>query len=876
MGEVWRAKDTRLDRAVAIKVLPAAFAENEQLRARFEREARAISQLNHPHVCTLFDVGEAKLEIRTSGGAGASSTMGDARSQSLHYLVMELLEGESLADRLRKGPLPLHEVLRAGSQIAQALAAAHREGITHRDIKPGNIVLTKSGAKLLDFGLAKGDREQQAPIDGLTDLRTEAKPLTQEGTILGTFQYMAPEQLEGAEADARTDIFALGAVLYEMATGTRAFDGKTKTSLIAAIVSSQPAPLSQIVPMTPPALDHVIRRCLEKNPDDRWQSAHDVATELRWISEAGSQAGIAAPVAARKRSRERLAWTLVGVLVAAAAAGIALVLPKLRRASQPFVSDIAAPRGARFNAVGDYAGPLVLSPDGTMAVFSVLGATGNHLMLRSLITGETKALGGTNDALFPFWSPDSRKIGFFTLSKLMTVEISGGAPVPICDVANARGASWGTGDTIVFTRDTQSALFRVPAAGGTPVAVTKLDVAQHTSHRWPSFLPDGKRFLYLACDHRDPTGSVNAIFVGSVDGADSRMILRSVSNAVYADGYLLFSRGQSLMAQKVTSDLSPDGEPKAIAENAMYDPGIWRGAFSVSNDGRTSWHSGPPAVLSKLLWMDRHGTVIGTAGEANSYWDLSFSPDRRKLLVGIGDPQRDTWIQDLERNNSRTKILVNGLTNAAVWAPDGSSIYFDVTLNETITLISRQVSGSQKVLARRKTILSPRAVTPDGKSIILETDGLIERLPIDPPGEAVPMVRTGVAFPAPALSPNGKWLAYASSETGRVEIFVISMTNPDLKWQVSSNGGQWPRWRSDGKELYFVDTASHLMAASVMESGGDLTFDVPAALFSASIREGSLSYDVTADGQKFLVNVRDDHESPTVVILNDWKTRLGR
>jgi Tol biopolymer transport system component len=353
------------------------------------------------------------------------------------------------------------------------------------------------------------------------------------------------------------------------------------------------------------------------------------------------------------------------------------------------------------------------------------------------------------------------------------------------------------------------------------------------------------------------------------------MVLRSVSNGVFADGCIVFIRGQTLLAQRVNRDLSLDGEPVTVAQDAMYDPGIWRGAFSVSRDGRLSYHSGPPANLSSLHWVDRHGDVVGSAGDPDSYWDLSFSPDHTRLLMSMGDPQRDCWVQDLARN-SRTKITLNGLLNLATWAPDSAKLYIDVLRNGDNLLVERTIAGSERVLARGQAVYGPRAVTPDGKTLILETDGTIERMPLDPPGKPTIVARSGLAFPAPAISPNGKWLAYASNETGRSELFVISMQQPDLKWQVSSNGGQWPRWRSDGKELYFVDPTNQITASSVTENGNDVTFGSPQALFTAVLRSAALAYDVAADGQKFLVDVMDNQKSPTVVVISDWKTRLPR
>jgi serine/threonine protein kinase len=459
MGEVWRGRDTRLDRSVAIKILPAEFAQNAQFKQRFEREAKTISQLSHPNICTLYDVGE-------------------------NYLVMELLDGESLAEKLAKGPLPLEQVLRYGVQIADALDKAHRAGIVHRDLKPGNIMITKSGAKLLDFGLAKVG----ASID--LDGPTQHKPLTQEGAIVGTFQYMAPEQLEGEEADARTDIFAFGAVLYEMATGQRAFEGKTKTSLIASIVTAQPKPMSQVQPLTPPALEHVVRKCLAKDRDDRWQSAHDIAEELRWISEAGSQAGVATSLTLRRKTRERIAWIAALVLTALVAAAFGLRRP---RPIPVITSSITAPLHAPFEFIGQ----ATLSPDATSIAFVGFGKSGTSLCIRPMDKNEPRQLAGTQGALAPFWSPDGKSLGFFADGKLKRIAVAGG-PARVISVAEGPfpGGTWNKHDVIVFSAEGSGPLYRVDAAGGKPQALTKLS-PEEEAHRWPAFLPDDEHIIFL-------------------------------------------------------------------------------------------------------------------------------------------------------------------------------------------------------------------------------------------------------------------------------------------------------------------------------------------------------------------------------------------
>ena len=446
MGEVWRAKDTRLDRQVAIKVLPADFAANAQFKIRFEREAKTISQLNHPHVCTLFDIG---------------------RHENNDYIVMELIEGQSLADRLMEGPLPLELALRHGTEVASALDAAHRQGIVHRDLKPANVMLTKSGAKLLDFGLAKSG-PLMVSTSGVSQFAdaTQHKPLTEQGTILGTFQYMAPEQLEGMEADTRTDIFAFGALLYEMTTGRRAFQGKNKTSLIAAIVSSTPTPVSELAPLTPPALDHVIRKCLAKDPDDRWQSIHDVADQLRWIGEAGSRAGEAAPILAKRKTKLRLAWALHLATALAAVAATFGVMQAMKEKPRVTRLSILPPEKTAFDAV---AGAMTLSPDGRRIAFVAQAEGGKRMLwVRPLDGLSAQPLAGTEDPTFPFWSPYSRYIAFFSGGKLRKIDANGGPPQALCDATDPRGGSWGADGTILFAQDVglDGAIWRVPAEGG--------------------------------------------------------------------------------------------------------------------------------------------------------------------------------------------------------------------------------------------------------------------------------------------------------------------------------------------------------------------------------------------------------------------------
>jgi tRNA A-37 threonylcarbamoyl transferase component Bud32 len=526
------ARDTRLERSVAVKVLPAHLSDQPEAGERFEREARTISSLNHPNICHLHNVGE---------------------QDGVRYLVMELLEGETLADRLRRGPMPLDQVLRYGAEIAEGLDAAHRQGVVHRDLKPGNVMLTKTGARLMDFGLAKEISTVKPVSAELTATMTSspATPLTQQGTIVGTFQYMAPEQVEGKEADARSDIFSLGAVLYEMIGGKRAFEGKTLVSVAAAILEKDPAPIRTLQPETPPALERAIKKCLAKDPDTRWQSAGDLASELKWLAEGGAAADLqtASPGAAWKSTF--VAWAVAGVALAAAIA-VAFFHFGAREAKPLVLTQIASSDKWDFNFVGDNAGPPVISPDGTHIVFSAHTQGKQQLFLRSMDNLTPQPIPGTDDATFPFWSPDSRSIGFFADTKLKRMDVGGGPATIICDAPIGRGASWGPNGTIVFSPQYSSPISQVSATGGTPAPITKL-TNNYTTHRWPAFLPDGKHFLYLAANHAAPTVGDTAVFWASLDGQQNKLVVSTSSSAIYASGYLLFVRQNALMARVICS-----------------------------------------------------------------------------------------------------------------------------------------------------------------------------------------------------------------------------------------------------------------------------------------------------------------------------------
>jgi serine/threonine protein kinase len=856
MGEVYRGRDTRLGRDVAIKILPASIAQNEQFRARFEREAKTISSLNHPNICTLFDVGH---------------------EEGTHFLVMEMIEGESLADRIQKGALPPDQVLRYGAQIAEALDRAHKQGITHRDLKPGNVMLTKTGAKLLDFGLAR-PASDSGIVHGLTEMPTQAKPLTQEGTILGTFQYMAPEQLEGQEADARTDIFALGALLYEMATGRRAFEGTSKTSLIAAIVSSQPAPISSVAAMTPPALDRVVRKCLEKDPDDRWQSAHDVASELRWISEAGSQAGVATTVTVRRKSRERIAWTLAALL--AVTTGVIAFVHA--RAPKPRLArlTISAPPEV---TISQKEGNVAVSPDGSRVVFVGSDVSGRGgLWVRSLSDTTPRLLPKTTDATYPFWSPDSHYVAFFAEGKLKRVPAAGGDVDEICAASDGRGGAWSSKGVIVFAPTVGSALMRVSADGGEPVAVTALDPSKkEDSHRFPSFMPDGERFLFYSMD----SGGAGNIKVGSLESPKSTLLLKAERSAVYAEpGYIVYGNGDRILARRFDpKSLEIKGEPERLPDAAPAVVNSGDRVASVSENGVMVIAAAPDTNM-RLAWLDRQGQTVGTIPlPAGSFANPQISPDSSHvaLEMSTGDSVCDLWVVDLARGAPTRLTFGPALNRRPTWSPDGKQVVFQSNRKGPFDLYVRQLSGAggDAVLwAAPMNWKEPYSWSPDGSTVAFAGLGPESGFDILLASTAKPTkVTTFLQTPAtegwPVISPDGRWLAYTSNESGRFEIYVQSFPTPGTKYQVTTSGGNKVSWTQGGRELIYT-TLDGALGAVPVTLGDGLQFGAAVQLFTPSRNEG---IDVSPDGQRFLAVVpANAANAQSLTVVLNWTEGLKK
>jgi eukaryotic-like serine/threonine-protein kinase len=866
MGEVYRARDTRLERDVAIKVLPASLTADANLKQRLEREAKAVSKLSHPHICTLHDIGQ---------------------QDGVDFLVMELLEGETLEHRLIRGPLPPEQVLRYAVQIAGALAKAHKLGVTHRDLKPANIMLTKSGAKLLDFGLAK--QSGAAPLAAaLTDLTMEHSKLTGEGTIVGTFQYMAPEQLEGKEADARTDIFALGEVLYEMATGKAAFSGSSRASLIVAIMSSEPPSMAQMQPLTPTALERVVRKCLAKDPDDRWQSAADLTSELNWILESGSQAGIAAPLVTSQRShRDKVLWAVATLALCGFAVVATLYLRPGTRPAGVIRSAIPPEEGTSPVWTGDFAGPAMLAPDGSALAFVSAREQGAPaLWVRMLNAAHAHAIAGTDGAIFPFWSADSRSLGFFAGGKLKTVSIDGGTPSEVCDAPGGRGGTWNAQGTIVFAPAFQSSLAQVPASGGVPKPVTVLDTSKHDSHRWPRFLPDGKHFLYLALTHNRPRDPNDGIYIASLDGKENRLVVTAYTNATYAEGRLLFMRESELMAQSMdptTGELR--GQAERVAEDVLVDGTIWRAGFDASDTGLLAYAAGG-LIPAQAAWYDRSGKEVGTAGQGvfnlNS---VRLSPDGTRLASEAGDANSEIWINELKRQVNARLTFGAGASSTPVWSPDGRWIAYGGTRgkNNLYRKASNGMGEEELLLEGNGLNRLPSDWSPDGKSLLFgvgdfASTGQIWTLPLEGDRKPVSLVQGNFVAANGRFSPDGHWVAYNSTESGRPEVYVMQFGGGAGKWQVSGAGGVLPVWRHDGKELFYWSLDNTLVSVPVTLKNDGVEVGASHPMFRLRSAQGNVGlispYDVAGDGQRFVVIETPQVASRPITLVTNWTAEL--
>jgi Tol biopolymer transport system component/predicted Ser/Thr protein kinase len=839
MGEVYKARDIGLNRFVAIKTSRAEFNE------RFKREAQAIAQLNHRNICILYHV-------------------------ESNYLVMEYVEGTEL-----RGPLSLLKAIELAGQILDALDHAHTKGIVHRDLKPANIMVTKAGIKVLDFGLAKMDR--RAVTD---DLTTTA--LTLEGTIAGTLQYMAPEQMQAQnDVDTRADIFSFGCVFYEMLTGERAFEGATAASVIAAVME-RPAP--SIAEIAPAALDRLLKKCLEKDRDERWQSARDVKPQLLWATETGH------PIVNSPRSRFNLGWVAAGVLGAALA-----VLTAVHFSEKP-----AVPQSVRFqipNPSATAAEYLSLSPDGRMMAFVASNGGPSQIWVHALDTLEAHALTGTEGAIYPFWSPDSGSLGFFAERKLQKIAVTGGPAQTLCDAADGRGGTWNRAGVILFSTGPLGPIFRVSSAGGIPSPVTKIDRSgSETGHRFPVFLPDGVHFLYtVSSDKPDTSG----LYAGSLNEGAAARILPDGTNAIFSrpafpgkSGYLLFRRENTLMAEPFDPQaLKATGEMLPVAEQVPISVQNGFGAFSASDTTVLAYRKeGDGGADRELVWMNRAGQRLGLVGKPARYTrnadaaSFAISPDEKSIAVGIENgAQADIWLADIGRDILSRFTFGSGTNRNPVWSPDGSHLAYARVPASAGDLYQKSIGGSgqAELLLHGGVNAIPTDWSSDGKWIVFRKDGPntgldLWLLPLQGERKPVPYLQTAYAETNARFSPDGKWMAYESNESGRNQVYVQAVPPDGIERQISPDGGTMPYWRRDGKEIYYV-TADRKLTAVPVKLGSTVEPGTPQPLFAIP---AAGAWAPSRDGQRFLVDMPTGGESaaaaPPITIVLNWQAGLKK
>ncbi|HYA61823.1 MAG TPA: protein kinase, partial [Candidatus Sulfotelmatobacter sp.] len=818
----------RLDRTVAVKILPSHLSENAEARQRFEREARAISSLNHPNICALYDVGH---------------------QDGTDFLVMELVEGETLEQRLAKGPLPSEQTLRYAGQIADALAKAHKKGFTHRDLKPSNIMLTKSGAKLMDFGLAK----QQAPplTAALTEVTVEESKLTGKGMIVGTFQYMAPEQLEGKEADARTDIFALGEVMYEMVTGKPAFSGKSRASLIASILTNDPPPITQLQPLAPPAVERVIRKCLAKDPDERWQSAGDLASELNWILAAGSQVGVAAPGIRSRKRRERAIW--IGALAVLALLAAYLGWQgRQENSGTPMHLAVTLPPGKVLTSVS--AEPLAITPDGSAIVYMGVGEDRKtQLYLRKLDSFESTLIAGTEGGDSPFFSPNGEWLGFITdEGKLKKVLLQGGSPAIVTE-GSFLGGTWAEDDTIYYAKTFTSGIWAVPAGGGQPRQVTHTGTTpDDRAHLLPKALPGNKGIIFTVWTSRSfNEARIEAL---SFKTGQRKVLIEGGTDARYlGNGYLAYARNGTVFVVGFDPQrMEVKDAPVSVLEGVMSGAANGDADFAVSNNGTLVYEPGTLTSFQRnLVWIDRSGKSTNVTGEVRPYAFPALSPDGKQIAVVLEGGSYDVWVYGLERD-TLTKVSFGGDDYRPHWSPDGKMIAYDSSKSgsQQVYVKNGIVQGTETVVTSGPENKELYGWTPDGREAIFgrlnkETGWDLYAAAVAADHKVRPLIEAPFNQGGARLSPDGKWLAYVSDESGQSQVFVQAMSDPGTRAQISSEGGIEPRWARASNELFFL--SKNRLMSTKFAPGGGLNPSKPTVLFED--KRAWSGYDVAADGR---------------------------
>jgi Tol biopolymer transport system component len=871
MGEVYRARDARLGRDVAIKILPESFANDADRLRRFEQEARAVAALNHPNILAVFDIG---------------------RYQGSPFLVSELLDGETLRAVLDRGPLPQRKAIDYGVQITHGLAAAHEKGIVHRDLKPENIFVTKDGRiKILDFGLAK--LAQQNATDELTITGSH----TAAGLVMGTAGYMAPEQVRGEAADPRTDIFAFGAVLYEMLSGVRAFRRDTAAETMTAVLKEEPPELSDPSRPVSPALDRIVRRCLEKSPEQRFQSARDLSFALSALT--GSETSSAARAAASAPRRFPILLWLGGAFALAAVAAVTWYVARRPAPNTRMQFALAMPDEMSISH-------MALSRDGSMLVFVSPEENSDLPMLfvQRVGSADVTALPGTQGASFPFWSPDAAYVGFFARGKLQKIAIAGGPPQPLAGVLSARGGTWGSQNVIIFAPDTGSGLWQVDANGSGLAPVTQ-DMLTHDgrvqTHRWPVFLPDGKRFLFWAGNFaNNKVDPVGGIYLGSLDGKEAKLVILCHSSFSYGTRDLVFADDQRQLVSVAFDPSSGQvsGNVTPIGNQVGFQPSTFWAAIAAANN-TIIYNHGVGAAQSVLTWIDRSGKELSKIGEPGIVANPTLSPDGSRVAVDITDIKAnnvDIWQESTSSAGNARFTFDPSEETTGVWSRDGSMIAYRAVVAAGSTIVSKPSSGlvREKQLSRAASIddFLANSWSLDGKQILITVQSsshyYLALLP-STGGDFTPLLSGDAQTPSGGgpvayaiksnetngqISPDGKWIAYASDESGAWEIYVTSFPGAAGKWQVSRGGGSEPRWRGDGKELFYIAPSGMLMAVPVNAESNFAT-GTPTPLFQihgrATISSTDVfTYDVAKDGKRFLVNryVKPDHVAPLTVLLN--------
>lgn len=840
MGEVYRGRDTRLGRTVAIKILPSLRSANPESRERFQREARSISLLNHPHVCTLYDVGQ---------------------DNSVDYLIMEYIEGETLAEALVR-PLPFRTAIRYAIDIADALNAAHRSGIVHRDLKPGNVLLTKSGPKLVDFGLSRyADPMYQTEGSPETQTVPRANPMTAEGAVIGTAQYMSPEQVEGKHVDPRSDIFSFGVVLYEMLTGKRAFDAGSTAGIMGAILDRQPAAVSALQPLAPPTIDRLVKICLEKSPDDRWQTAHDLLLELKWI-EATSSERSDEVAGSRGRRRSNLLWA--GALLAALVGAAAVVPRAFQRDApkqMPIHFTIPLPPGQLLMG----AHTLAISADGTRLAYSAVPSSGgtSQLFLRRLDRLEHETVAGTEGALNPFFSPDGKSVGFFTFTQLKKYSIETGAITVLADVQSGRGATWSSSGTIYFAPSNQGGIWKVRDTGGQAEAVTVPDAASgENSHRWPQLLPGEEELLMTVRTDRLLSFDDATIAVLSLRTGRWRTLFKGAGYARYLQpGKLLFSRSGSLFSVALDArTMQTKGSPISILQGVLTSPNFGAGWFAVTHGGMLAYVPGTGGPWSRrLIWANRRGEARPVTAEERFYDTPRLSPAGDRIAASIGAANDNIWSYDITRGTLTRVSFEPGDSFRPVWTRNGKGIIYSVAAAGGRRVIMRNADGTGEAreligVARGATSPSSHSPTQDllAYDYFDQATGSWDIYLVSTtanPGAPRRFIATPADEGRAEFSPDGNWLAYSSSETGRLEIYLQQISGGE-RWQVSTEGGVSPRWRRDGRELFYH--FNDRMYAVELTTGVGATIGKSRLLFEKPYFRCN-GFDVTAAGDDFLL-----------------------